>query len=108
MNGNLTLTSGTLSTSASNFALTVGGNWVNNGGTLSGGTSTVTLTAPTGTISGTTSTTFPALSIDAGSAYTMNNDNSCSSLTFVASGTASSLTQANGTTLTVNGTVTLN
>src|SRR6185369_17011418 len=73
---------------------------------LSGGSNLVTLTGATGTIAGTT--TFPSLSIDAGSAYTMNNSNSCTSLTFVASGTATSLTQANGTTLTVNGPVTIN
>jgi fibronectin-binding autotransporter adhesin len=106
--GDLTLTQGTLSAGASNFNLIVGGNWTNNGGTYSGGSSTVTLTGVTGTIGGTTSTTFPGLSIDAGSAYTMNNDNSCTSLTFVASATATSLTQASGTTLTVNGAVTIN
>jgi len=106
--GALTLTQGALSAGASNFNLTVGGNWTNNGGTYSGGSSTVTLTGVTGTIGGTTSTTFPGLSIDAGSAYTMNNDNSCSSLNFVASGTATSLTHSSGTALTVNGAVTIN
>ena len=86
----------------------VNGSWTNNGGTLSGGSNTVTLTAATGTIAGTGSTTFPGLSIDAGSVYTMNNDNSCTSLTFVASGTATSLTHASGADLTVNGAVTIN
>ena len=74
----------------------------------SGGSGTVLLTSTSGTVGGTTSTTFPALSIDSGSAYTMSNDNSCSSLTFVASGTESSLTQSGTTALTVNGAVTVN
>ena len=38
----------------------------------------------------------------------MNNNNSCSSLTFTASGTASSLTHSGTTLLTVNGPVTIN
>jgi hypothetical protein len=104
--GNITLTSGNLN--ANNYNLTVDGNWVNNGGSYVGGTTTVLLTSAAGTIGGTTSTTFPILSIDSGSAYTMNNSNSCTALNFVSSSTASSLIQAPGTTLTVNGTVTLN
>jgi fibronectin-binding autotransporter adhesin len=104
--GNVQINSGVNVTLAGNIA--ADGSWTNNGGTLSGGSNTVTLTGATGTIGGTSSTAFPGLSIDNGSAYTMNNDNSCTSLTFIASATASSLTQANGTTLTVNGTVTIN
>jgi len=89
-------------------SVTVAGNWTNNGGTLSGGANTVTLTSTSGTIGGTGTTAFPALSFASGAAYTMNNNNSCTSLIFVASATASSLTQASGTTLTVNGAVTIN
>jgi fibronectin-binding autotransporter adhesin len=102
----LQINSGVTVTLAGNII--VNGVWTNNGGTLSGGSNTVTLTAATGTIGGTGSTSFPGLSIDNGSAYTMNNDNSCTSLIFVASGTASSLTQASGADLTVNGAVTIN
>lgn len=102
----LQINSGVTVTLAGNII--VNGSWTNNGGALSGGSNTVTLTGATGTIDGAGSTAFPSLSIDAGSAYTMNSNNSCSSLTFVASATASSLTQANGTTLTVNGAVTIN
>ncbi len=104
--GSVTLTAGALN--ANNNNLTVDGNWINNGGSYSGGTSTVLLTSASGTISGTASTAFPALSIDAGSAYNMTNSNSCTSLNFVSSATASSLTQSTGTTLSVNGPVTLN
>jgi hypothetical protein len=102
----LQINSGVTVTLAGNII--VNGTWTNNGGTLNGGSNTVTLTAATGTIGGTSSTSFPGLSIDAGSAYTMNNDVSCSSLSFVASATASSLTQAAGADLTVTGTVTIN
>jgi hypothetical protein len=102
----LQINSGVTVTLAGNII--VNGSWTNNGGTLSGGSNTVTLTGAIGAIGGTTSTGFPSLSINAGSAYTMNNNNSCTALTFVASATASSLTQANGTSLTVNGAVTIN
>src|SRR6185369_6777214 len=103
--GNITLSSGTLDGATNSKNITVFGNWTNNGGTYSGGISTILLTAPTGTIGGTTSTTFPNLSIDIGSAITMNNDNSCSSLTLSAGGTATSFTHASSTTLTVTGAV---
>src|ERR1051326_6974439 len=108
LTGDLTLTSVTLSTSGSNFGLNVGGNWTNNGGTLSGGTSTVSLTGAVKSIGGTASTTFPALSIGNGATITMNNDNSCSSLTFPAISTSTSLTHGSTSALTVNGPVTIN
>jgi hypothetical protein len=104
--GDFQINSGVTVTLAGNIS--VNGIWTNNGGTLSGGANTVTLTNTSGTIGGPGATAFPGLSIAAGAVYTMNNDNSCTSLTFVASGTASSLTQASGTTLTVNGAVTIN
>ena len=104
--GDFQINSGATVTLAGN--ITVNGSWTNNGGTLSGGANTVTLTNTSNTIGGTGNTAFPGLSIAAGAAYTMNTSNSCTSLTFVASGTASSLTQASGTTLTVSGTVTIN
>jgi hypothetical protein len=105
--GDLTLSSGTLSTSASNFNLTVGGNWTNNGGTFSGGTSTVTFTGTAKTIGGTSSTTFPALTVTTGT-ITMNNDNSCTSFTLANNNVANSFTHGGTSTLTVNGAVTIN
>jgi hypothetical protein len=88
----------------------VNGSWVNNGGSLSGGSTTVTLSDASGIIDGTSSTSFPNLVIAVGSAFTMNNNNSCSSLTIGATtnATATSFTQATGTTLTVNNAVTIN
>jgi fibronectin-binding autotransporter adhesin len=105
---NITLTQGILSTSASNFAITMAGTWTNNGGTLSGGTSTVTFSGTSAVIAGTSATTFPAVSIAAAAVVAMNNSNSASSLAFVATGAAQSLNQASGTTLTVSGAVTMN
>jgi fibronectin-binding autotransporter adhesin len=103
---NVQINSGVTATLAGNIS--VAGSWTNNGGSLSGGSNTVTLTSTSGTIGGTGTTAFPALSLASGAVYTMNNDNSCTSLTFVASATASSLTQASGADLTVNGAVTIN
>ncbi len=108
IDGDMTISAGTLSTGAENYGLTVGGNWTNNGGTFSGGTSTVTLSGASQTIGGSNSTTFPNLTIAAGANYVMNTDNPCSSLTFAASSTASSLTHGSTTTLTINGAVTIN
>ena len=105
--GNVILTAGTLSTSASNYNVIDTGSWTNNGGVLSGGTSTITFNSASGTIGGTNSTTFPNISFAAGSAYTMNNDNSCSNLSFIAGATSSRLTHASAKTLTVNGTVSI-
>jgi hypothetical protein len=103
---NLQINSGATATLGGSISVT--GNWTNNSGTLSGTANTVTFSSTSGTIGGTGATAFPTLSFASGAVYTMNNSNSCTALTFVASGTASSLTQANGTILTVNGAVTIN
>ncbi len=105
--GDMILQNGTLSSSASNFNLVVNGNWTNNGGIYSGGTGNVTLAGATGNISGTT--TFPNLIIDGLSttAYTMLNNNSCSSLIFSTGNFASSLTHSGSAALIISGIVTL-
>ena len=59
VNGNLLISSGTLDVSASNFSITLAGDWTNNGGTFSGGSSTVTLSSASKTIGGMTSTDCP-------------------------------------------------
>src|SRR5205814_10339109 len=46
--------------------------------------------------------------IASGATYTMNNSNTATSLSLLAGGTATSLTQASGTSLTVSGNVTVN
>ncbi|MGH3053633.1 MAG: beta strand repeat-containing protein, partial [Gaiellaceae bacterium] len=98
----LTLTASTLST-GTNFNLTVGGNWTNNGGTLSGGTSTVTLGGAGKTISGSSSTTFHSLTVRSSGTYTMSNSNSCTTLLV----SAQSGAQQNSASLTFSGTPTL-
>jgi hypothetical protein len=64
VSGNLTISAGTFSGSASNYDLTVKGNFTNNG-TFTYGTGTVTLDGTgTQTISGTTATTFYKLTVN--------------------------------------------
>lgn len=94
--------------SANSYNLTVGGNWTNNGGNYSGGSTTVTFQGASSTIGGTTGNTFPNLVIDDGANYTMSTNNTVSSLTFSVANTTSGLTHSGTSTLTVNGTVTLN
>lgn len=110
ISGDMILQQGTVAATGSNYNLTVGGSWANNGGAYTGGTSTVTFAGTTGTIGGTTSTSFPNLAIGGASAtaYTMNNDNSCISLTFNTGGNNSSLTHAGAAHLSVSGAVTIN
>lgn len=103
---NITLQQGTLA--AGGFNMNVDGTWTNNGGTFSGGATTVTFSGTVATIAGTASTDFPAVSIAASAVVAMNNSNTATSLAFVATGAAQSLTHASGTTFTVSGTVTLN
>jgi hypothetical protein len=99
------LTSGTVATGG--FSITTSGSWLNNGVTF-GGIGTINLNGTAKTISGTTLTDFPALVIGAGASYTMNNNNTCTGLTFTASGSASSFTHGSNNILTVNGNVAIN
>lgn len=94
-----------------NQNLQVDGNWTNNGGSLLGGSNTVTLNGTTKTIGGTSATSFPNLQIGTGAAtvsYTMNNNNSCADLTFSNGALASTLTITVGDTLAASGNLTLN
>lgn len=64
VNGNLLISTGTLSVSASNFALNVKGNFTHNGTGFTAGTGTVTLSGTTAqAIDGSTTTTFNNLTI---------------------------------------------
>ena len=56
ISGNMLISQGTLSTSGSNFDMSVAGNWTNNGGTFTPGSSTVTFTGNSSAINGTAST----------------------------------------------------
>jgi hypothetical protein len=106
---NVTLSQGTFSVSGSNYSITLTGNWTNNGGTFSAGSGDVLLNG-TGTIGGTSSTSFADLSVGATSTgYTMSNNNSCSSLIFDASGsTTASFTHSGSAAITISGVVTIN
>ena len=103
---NVQIDSGGAVTLAGNIA--VARNWTNNGGTLSGGSNTVTFSGVSQTIGGSGNTSFPTIIIASGASYTMNSSNGATALTFNPAGAATSLTQANGTLLTVSGAVTIN
>ncbi len=111
---NLTMSksSGTL-TLGGNIA--VAGNWTNNGGTLSAGTSTVTFSGASKTIGGTTSTTFNSVTVTGtitlDQAITIAGDLTVSAgtldlSTYTAnrSTAGGTLTVANGATLKIGGT----
>ena len=100
---NITL-SGSISI-ANGYNLDVYGNWINSGGSLSGTNGFVTLRGTSKSISGTTGTAFPAIIIGTGASYSLSNNNSCMSLTY-SQGSTSSLT-LNGSSLSVNGNVTI-
>jgi hypothetical protein len=94
-----------------NQNLQVDGNWTNNGGSLSGGSNTVILNAAAGTIGGTASTAFPNLQVGVAAtavSVTMNNNNSCTDLTYHSSTVARTLTLGVADTLAVSGNVTIN
>ena len=105
---NITLTQGIFSVSGSNYLITLSGNWTNNGGTFSPGTGDVLLNG-TGTISGTTSTTFADINVGAlSTGYTMSNNNSCFSLIFDVSALSTTFTHSGTAALTISGAVTIN
>ncbi|UAY50710.1 LamG-like jellyroll fold domain-containing protein [Ferruginibacter albus] len=91
---------------ASTHAVNLSGNWINNGGTLTG-TGTINLKGTSKTFSGSGSTTFPTLSVNSGASYTMNNTNTCSALSFASASSSSSLSLGSTGDLAVNGDVTI-
>jgi hypothetical protein len=111
INHNLTITSGTLSTSANNYAVNVGGNF-SNSGTFTGNTSTVTMNGTAAqSIGGTSSTTFSTLVISNTSATVSTTANITATTTTVNTNATLSVGSGNtltGTTLTDNGTIVAN
>ncbi|MCW3113811.1 MAG: hypothetical protein JWR18_2207 [Segetibacter sp.] len=105
--GTVTLTAGNLSTNGNN--LYVSGNWVNNGGSLlyNSSTEAVVFSGAGKTISGTGSTSFPRLTLLFGTSVTIQNTNSCSSLSLSTGFFSTSLTHSTTGNLTVNGDVTI-
>lgn len=113
--GSFTLNAGALLTL--NSDMYVKQNWTNNGGTLSGGSYHVYLTASNSTvraIGGSSATAFPNLHIGkpAGTwavKYTLSVNITCSSLTLESNGgNTSSLTHSGAYSLNVSGNVTIN
>lgn len=123
--GDLQVDAGTFSTSSSNYTIsaidltlnggsinfnssdiTISGNIVNNGTSISGGNSII-FTGASKSISGTYTSTFPAVIITTGT-LTLDNSVTCTSLTFANNNVANSVTISSGKTLTVNGNVTIN
>lgn len=110
--GNFQINSGINVTLSGNIKVT--GNWLNNGGTLTGGANTVTMGGAIAScsIGGTAATAFPNLTIGDGLGatftYTINNNNSCNDLTFAADNIDQTLLLSNGITFTVNGNVIIN
>jgi hypothetical protein len=100
----LSLLQGTFSPGA---AVNLSGNFLNNGGTLSGGQA-FTFSGASKTISGTASTAFGAITIASGATYILSSTISATSLTFTAAGVNSSLTHASTGSMTVSGNVTIN
>lgn len=105
--------------SGSTFNLTGGpglfiqsqGSWINNGGTLNGGTYTVQFEGIGNSIGGTSSTTFPDLQF--GNTlnnvnYTLNQNITCANLIFDADNSSRTLTHTVANALTVTGNVTMN
>jgi hypothetical protein len=103
--GDFTRTGGSFS--APTGAILLSGNFINNGAS---GTFNVPvhLNGTFKTISGSTSNTFTSLIVGDGASYTMNNSNTCSSLVLAVGSLGQSLAIATGTTLTVNGDITIN
>jgi hypothetical protein len=108
INGNLLISSGTLSTSASNYNLTVGGNWINNGGTFTPGSSTVTFTGNNSAINGSAATqSFNNIIVNKTAGQTLSVGGSTTTLNI---GGTFTETQGNFTapaTMTVTGDITL-
>jgi hypothetical protein len=102
INGNLTLTLGTLAAGTAN-AITVAGNWTNNGGSFTAGAGTVTFDGAAGQIiDGTMATTFFNLTNSDASGIAMNNDNNVNGTLAL---TSSDITVANTKTLTQASTI---
>ena len=111
MNGDITISAGTLDASTSNYALNIGGNWINNA-TYTPRTGTVTFDGATQTISGTTATTFHALTISSSVSTTLQTSvslaNAAGANLTISSGSIYNLAtfSSNGAgtrTLTING-----
>ena len=94
LDGALTLTSGNLDVSASNFGLSVAGNWTNNSGTSAfiPRSGTVTLNGTAQTVEGSASTTFNNLTISSSTSTTLGINTNMSGGLTVSPGSTLSLT----------------
>ncbi|HLP20569.1 MAG TPA: hypothetical protein VK174_09725, partial [Chitinophagales bacterium] len=107
--GNVVLSSGSVFTANKDFEIQ--GNWTNNGGTLSGGSNTVSFSGSTKTIGGTAGTTFPNLQIGVAAStasVTMSRHNRCSNFTINGVAAARTFTLTTGDSLAISGNLTIN
>ncbi|MBS1919486.1 MAG: T9SS type A sorting domain-containing protein [Bacteroidetes bacterium] len=105
ISGDLLISSGIFGAGGSNRDFTLSGNWINNGGSYEGGTSTVTFSGSNQVIGGTAGTSFPNLQIDRGASVTLDKSATATSLTFVVANAATNFSQNAGDDLTVSGDV---
>jgi len=106
LTGSLTLTAGTLNTSAGNLGISVDNEWLNTGGTFIANSSTITWTGAGSNlrIRPNTSNFFRMYFIGSGSWQTDTNPVTISSHVIINAGTLSVLS---GSTMTINGNVTI-
>jgi len=108
ISGNLLISQGTLSTSASNFNLSVGGNWTNSSGTFTPGTGTVTFTGNAASINGTATTqTFNNVTVNKTAGQTLSVTGSTTSLVLNGAFTQTSGNFTAPETISVTGNTTL-
>ncbi|HMO32054.1 MAG TPA: YDG domain-containing protein [Lacibacter sp.] len=101
INDNLELNSGTLDVTTNNRSITLGGNWVNNGGSFNGRSGTVTLNGTAQSISGSGTFTFHNLSLAGSGIKTFGQSLTINALT-IAAGVQASLGANNHTAATLN------
>jgi hypothetical protein len=110
ISGPLTINSGaTLSTSASNYALSLGGNLTVDG-TLSAGSSALNLSGTSATIGGSTASIgVGAVTVGSGAIYTLSTDLTCTSFTLAGAAANTSFSLGSSAVqMDVNGAVTIN
>ncbi|HVM46634.1 MAG TPA: Ig-like domain repeat protein, partial [Candidatus Acidoferrum sp.] len=105
---NLTLASGTLDASTSNYGISIAGSWVNNGGTFTPRTGTVTFIGNSSAINGTAANqTFYSLTVNKASGQTLSVGGSTTTLTVNGTFTETAGNFTAPATLDLNGSLTL-
>jgi len=100
----ITLTSGTLNVSASNFSISIAGNWTNNGGTFTAGTGTVNFNSTTAaqTMNAGASNPFYNLTISNSHGVSLSSGAAVSNQLLLTSGVLTTTSQVLSVTNTAN------